>query len=153
MGQCTHTIGQLRSFTTIVSVRSLRDHSTAQNRHQHLWRVSPSQLQKVTDKWEDFITMAALTLRQTEKSYCLNACLVGGTSCQEALYCTTQAQIVYRWSVGVGRLHDEFRRTPKEPCLGFVVVVTCRWKPSPHLKRPLGGPNQNERQEAPALKR
>ena len=50
---------------------------------------------------------------------------MGGTSCQEALYCTTQAQIVYQWSVGVGRLHDEFRRTPKERYLGLVVVVTC----------------------------
>ena len=81
--------------------------------------------------------MAALTLRRTEKSCCLNVCLVGGTSCQEALYCTTQAQIVYRWSVGVGRQHDEFRRAIKEPYLGLVVVVTCCWKRSPHLKRPV----------------
>ena len=73
--------------------------------------------------------MAALTLRRTEKSYCLNVCIVGGTSCQEALYSTTQAQIVYRWSVGVGGLHYQFRGTPKERYLGLVVVVTCCLKP------------------------
>ena len=89
--------------------------------------------------------MAALTFRRTGKSSCLNVCLVRGTSCQEALYCTTQAQIVYRWSVGVGRLHDEFRRAPKEQCFGLVVVVTCYWKPSPRLKRPLSALNQYER--------
>ena len=123
--------------------QSSRDHSTARNRHQHLWRVSPSQLQKVTGKWEDFLTVVALTLRRTDKSYCLNVYFVGGTSCQEALYCTTQAQTVYRWSVGVDRQHDEFRRTPKERYLGLTMVVT--WKRSPHLKRPLRDLIHNER--------
>ena len=71
--------------------------------------------------------MAALTLKRTDKFSCLNVCLVGGTSCQEALYCTMQAQIVYRWSVGVGSLHDEDRRAPQERYLGLLVVVAIRY--------------------------